>query len=193
VAWFRHQQRIAGVADVKNNEKHKSQSGFSLVELMIVVMIASVIATIGVPAMTETVKNNRVRAQADRILATLNLTRSEAVKRNLPVSICRSSNGTSCTGNWVDGWIVFTNTDGDNTVDVGVDEVIRVFEGLNVGYTLGGTITADVLTYFGDGSYAGGAGIINICSPDAIPSQGWRLLLNTVGRARAKQGTSSCS
>lgn len=178
---------------MKNNEEHKSQSGFSLVELMIVVMIASVIGTIGVPAMTETVKNNRVRAQADRILATLNLTRSEAVKRNLPVSICRSSNGTSCTGNWADGWIVFTNADADNTVDAGVDQVIRVYEGLNAGYTLGGTLDGNSLTYFGDGSYAGGAGIINICSPDANPSQGWALMLNTVGRPRAKQGATSCS
>jgi len=157
---------------------HKSQAGLSLVELMIVVMIVAVIGALGGPVMTDTVKNNRLRAQADRILTTLNLTRSEAVKRNLPVSVCRSSNGTSCTGNWVDGWIVFTNTDGDNTVDAGVDQVIRVYEGLNAGYALGGTITA---------------GTINICSPDAIPSQGWRLMLNTVGRARAKQGTSSCS
>jgi type IV fimbrial biogenesis protein FimT len=174
-------------------KKHKSQAGFSLIELMIVVLIVSVIGTLGGPIMTETVKNNRVRAEADRILSTLNLTRSEAVKRNLPVSICRSSNGTSCIGNWVDGWIVFTDTDSDNTVDAGVDQVIRVYEGLNVGYTLGGTVNPDTLTYFGDGSYAGGAGTITICSPGAIPSQGWRLMLNTVGRPRAMQGANSCS
>jgi type IV fimbrial biogenesis protein FimT len=178
---------------MKIRERHKSQAGFSLVELMIVVMIVSVVGAIGGPIMSDTVKSNRVRAQADRILTTLNLTRSEAVKRNLPVSICRSSNGTSCTGDWSDGWIVFTNADGDNTVDAGVDQVIRVYEGLNEGYTLGGTITASTLTYFSDGSYAGGAGTINICSPGAIPSQGWSLMLNAVGRPRAKQGTSSCS
>jgi type IV fimbrial biogenesis protein FimT len=178
---------------MKIHERYKSQAGFSLVELMIVVMIVSVIGVIGGPIMADTVKNNRVRAEADRILTTLNLTRSEAVKRNLPVSVCRSSNGTSCTGNWADGWIIFTNSDGDDTVDAGVDQVIRVYEGLNAGYTLGGTITSDTLTYFSDGSYAGGTGTINICSPDADPSQGWKLMLNTVGRPRVKQGTSSCS
>jgi type IV fimbrial biogenesis protein FimT len=172
---------------------HKSQAGFSLVELMIVVMIVAVISVLGGPVMSDTVKNNRLRAQADRILTTLNLTRSEAVKRNQPVSVCRSSNGTSCTGNWADGWIVFTNADADNTVDAGVDQVIRVYEGLNAGYTLGGTLNANSLTYFSDGSYAGGAGTINICSADAIPSQGWALMLNTVGRPRVKHGASSCS
>ena len=178
---------------MKIQERHKSQAGFSLVELMIVVMIVSVIAVIGGPVMTDTVKNNRVRAEADRILTTLNLTRSEAVKRNQPVSICRSSNGTSCIGNWEDGWIVFTNSDGDNTVDVGVDKVIRVYEGLNAGYTLGGSLNANTVTYFSDGSYAGGAGTINICSPDANPSQGWKLMLNTVGRPRAEHGATTCS
>ena len=178
---------------MKIRERHKSQAGFSLIELMIVVMIVAVIGVIGGPVMSDTVKNNRVRAEADRILTTLNLTRSEAVKRNQPVSICRSSTGTSCSGNWVDGWIVFTNSDGDNTVDVGVDQVIRVYEGVNTGYTLGGTLGGGSLTYFSDGSYAGGAGIINICSPDANPSQGWKLMLNTVGRPRAEQGTTTCT
>ena len=175
------------------HDEHKSQTGFTLIELMIVVLIVSVIAAIGGPILADTVKNNRVRTQADRILTTLNLTRSEAVKRNQPVSICRSSDGATCTGDWVDGWIVFTNSDGDDTVDAGVDEVIRVYAGLNTGYTLSGTISATTLTYFGDGSYAGGAGVINICSPDADVSQGWSLMLNTVGRPRAKQGASACS
>jgi type IV fimbrial biogenesis protein FimT len=175
------------------DKKNKSQAGFSLVELLIVLMIASLVAAIGGPVMSDTVKRNRVRAQADRIMTTLNLTRSEAVKRNVPVSICRSSNGTSCTGNWTDGWIVFTNSDGDNIVDAGVDQVIRVYEGLNTGYTLSGSLNANSLTYFSDGSYAGGAGTINICSPDAIPSEGWKLMLNTVGRPRAQHGTNSCS
>ena len=178
---------------MKIRERHKSQAGFSLVELMVVVMIVGVLGVLGGPVMTDTIKNNRVRAEADRILTTLNLTRSEAVKRNLPVSVCRSSNGTSCSGNWADGWIVFTNSDGDNTVDVGVDQVIRVYEGLNAGYTLGGTLNADTVTYFSDGSFAGGVGTINICSPDADPSQGWKLMLNTVGRPRAEHGTTTCS
>jgi type IV fimbrial biogenesis protein FimT len=178
---------------MKIRERNKSQAGFSLVELMVVVMIVGVLGVLGGPIMTDTIKNNRVRAEADRILTTLNLTRSEAVKRNLPVSVCRSSNGTSCTGNWSDGWIVFTNSDGDNTVDVGVDQVIRVYEGLNTGYTLGGTLTADTVTYFSDGSFAGGAGTINICSPDADPSRGWKLMLNTVGRPRVEHGTTTCS
>lgn len=172
---------------------HRAQTGFNLIELMVVLLIASVISTMGGPVLSETVERNRLRTQADRILTTLNLTRSEAVKRNQSVSVCRSSDGTSCSGNWEDGWIVFTNSDGDDTVDAGVDTVVRVYAGLNSGYTLGGTINTSALTYFGDGSYAGGAGSIHLCAADADISQGWSLMLNTVGRPRAKQGVSACS
>lgn len=178
---------------MKNIDTYKSQAGFNLIELMVVLLIISVVSAIGGPIFDETVKRNRLRTQADRILTTLNLTRSEAVKRNQSVSVCRSSDGVSCTGDWEDGWIVFTNSDGDDTVDAGVDQVIRVYRGLNHGYTLSGTISAGTLTYFGDGSYAGGAGTINICSSDANVEQGWSLMLNTVGRPRAKQGVSACS
>lgn len=173
--------------------KHGSQAAFTLIELMIVVAITSMVSATGGPVLTETVSSNRLQSQADRVLTTLNLTRSEAVKRNLPVSVCQSSDGTSCSGNWEDGWIVFTNADGDNTVDTGVDQVIRVYPGVNTGYSLSGTISANALTYFSDGSYAGGAGTINICSQNADASRGWSLLLNTVGRPRAKRGASSCS
>lgn len=178
---------------MENAGKHRSQVGFTLIELMIVLLIVAVVSALGGPALSETVKRNRLRTQADRILTTLNLARSEAVKRNQAVSICSSSDGAACGGDWEDGWIVFSNSDGDTTVDAGVDTVIRVYGGVSSGYTLSGTIGASALTYYGDGSYAGGAGVINICSPDADIDQGWSLLLNTVGRPRAKQGVGTCS
>ena len=167
-------------------------SGFTLIELMIVLVIISVIVSLGAPALSETVKRNQLQTQANRILSTLTLTRSEAVKRNQAVSICRSSDGASCTGDWGDGWIVFTNIDSDDTVDIGVDTVIRVYSGLKSNYTLSGAVSADTLTYYADGSYAGDAGSIDICAVDADVIHNWSVILNTVGRPRAKQGA-SCS
>jgi len=39
-------------------------------------------------------------------MADVQLARGEAIKRNKPVTLCASSNGTSCTGAWKDGWVV---------------------------------------------------------------------------------------
>lgn len=126
------------------------------------------------------------------MMTTLQLARSEAVKRNLPVSVCRSSNGSSCTGNWTDGWIVFSNADGDHAVDAGTDEVIRVYESLPEGQVLEGTIGSDALTYFADGSYAGGSDTIRVCAGNVPLTEGYTLSVNRVGRPRASKGVASC-
>ena len=72
-----------------NIDAKRNQAGFNLVELMVVLLIVSVISALGGPALGDTVKRNHLRTEADRIITTLNLTRSEAVKRNQAVSIRR--------------------------------------------------------------------------------------------------------
>jgi type IV fimbrial biogenesis protein FimT len=74
----------------------------------------------------------RVEAGADTLVSDFRYARSEAVKRTNRVTICASSNGTSCTGAgalWKDGWIVFVDENGNNTVDAG-DVVLRVQDAL---------------------------------------------------------------
>jgi type IV fimbrial biogenesis protein FimT len=171
----------------------KTQQGLSLVELIGTISIVAVVNAMAGPTLGETFKRNQLRSQAEQVMTTLNLARSEAVKRNQPVSICRSSNGTSCTGDWQDGWIVFSNLDGDNVLDIGTDEVIRVYEGLAHGHAFYGTVGTDAMTYFSDGSYAGGSETVRICSEDADLEHSWTVEINTVGRPRVSKGATSCS
>lgn len=171
----------------------KTQRGLSLVELMGTISIVAVVNALAGPTLGETFKRNQLRSQAEQVMTTLNLARSEAVKRNQPVSICRSADGASCTGNWQDGWIVFSNLDGDNVLDIGTDEVIRVYEGLAEGHAFYGTVGNDAMTYFSDGSYAGGSETVRICSEDGDLEHSWTVEINTVGRPRVTQGATSCS
>ena len=170
----------------------KKQRGLSLVELVGTISIIAVINVLAAPTLSESMRRNQIQSQADRMMTTLQLARSEAVKRNLPVSICRSSNGSSCTGSWTDGWIVFSNADGDDAVDTGTDEVIRVYESLPEGQVLEGTIGTDALTYFADGSYAGGSDTIRVCADNVALTEGYTLSVNRVGRPRASKGVASC-
>lgn len=89
--------------------------GFSLLELMVTVAIVAIIAMLVAPAFDSMLKANRTRTVANELLASLNLARSEAMLRGQPVSICRSSDGRTCTTagtGWDKGWIVFVNEDG---------------------------------------------------------------------------------
>ncbi len=113
--------------------KISKMRGVTLIELLIALLIASVMLTLGVPSFQAVLDNQRMTAGTNELVMSLNLAKSEAIKRVVYVSICKTSNGQACTavGNWDDGWIVFANSTVVNldTIDPG-DEVIRVYPGL---------------------------------------------------------------
>ena len=91
----------------------KSQQGFSLIELVTTIAVLGVITAIAIPSYNEIIMTTKLRAYANNFIASAQLARSEAIKNNAVVTLCASNNGTSCTGNWQNGWIVIK---ADNTV-----------------------------------------------------------------------------
>lgn len=85
---------------------HRS-GGFTLVEMMIVISLVAIIMAIAVPSFRDASLGSQLRATANELVASAMLARSEAIKRNAPVTMCVSTSGTACTaGSWEQGWIV---------------------------------------------------------------------------------------
>lgn len=103
----------------------KCNGGFTLVELMITLSIAGILVTVGVPSFASMIASNRVTAASNEVVTALNLGKSEAIRSGQNTILCRSANGTACSGNWSDGWILFNDTDDDQTKDTG-EQIIRV-------------------------------------------------------------------
>jgi type IV fimbrial biogenesis protein FimT len=61
------------------------QTGFSLIELMVVVSVLAVLLGLALPSFSEWIRNNQVRSAAESLRDGLQLARSEAVKRNARV------------------------------------------------------------------------------------------------------------
>lgn len=61
---------------------HPRAPGFGLIEVMIGIVITAVLLMIGVPSMTQWVKNIQIRAVADSVQNGLQQARAEAVRRN---------------------------------------------------------------------------------------------------------------
>jgi type IV fimbrial biogenesis protein FimT len=88
-------------------------AGFSLLELMVTIAVAGVLAAIAVPSLTTFIQNSRQTSEANSLVMALDYARSEAVKEDANVEVCASTDGATCSGNanpggWGTGWIVET-------------------------------------------------------------------------------------
>ncbi len=105
----------------------KVQTGFTLTELLVAVAVFAITVSFAVPNFREFIANNRLVSTTNDFVSSLLVGRSEAAKRKVTVTVCGSSDGASCnTSSWENGWIVFTDIDGDGTLDSGTDEMLQV-------------------------------------------------------------------
>lgn len=95
--------------------------GFTLLELMVTVSVIAILAAIALPSMGWMANMARLNGQADELMATVQMARAEAIRRNARVTVCGTTDGTTCaSGTTWTQWIILGH---DNVADE--DEVIR--------------------------------------------------------------------
>jgi type IV fimbrial biogenesis protein FimT len=173
---------------------HKKVAGFTLVELMITLLIAAIVLGLAAPGVSRLLERNRLQTSADSLFTGLMLARSEALKRNQPVTVCKSTNGTECTAGaaWNQGWLVYADADGDAAVDP--NEILRVESTMRAGDTLNvaGADFADEISYNTDGS-ASGTGTFVLCNAKGEAQYGREIQVEVTGRPRLKTSTTDCT
>jgi len=113
---------------------YKNCSGFTIPEIMITLGIVAIVLSVAVPSMSSMIKDNRLATQLNRVVADIHLARSEAVKRDVRVILCRSAAPNAptpvCGGTeqvWDTGYIIFAD-DGkysNNVYNSGTDVLLR--------------------------------------------------------------------
>ncbi|MFM7273389.1 MAG: GspH/FimT family pseudopilin [Gammaproteobacteria bacterium] len=109
------------------------QRGFTLPELMITVLILGILLGLGVPTFLNATLSSRLGSVANNLVVSAYLARSEAIKRNVTVRLCPSTNGTSCAAQsaFEGGWIVLADYPG-TTPDVVIQRQPAVSGGLRI-------------------------------------------------------------
>lgn len=170
------------------------QTGFTLVELMIAIGIVAILAALAMPSFQNMIINNRITAQANTMVGSINVARSEAVKRGHGVSLCASSDGATCSGGsaFGGGWIVFDDIDANQAMGAG-DSVLFAYPPLASGSTVSFSGAAN-LTFIGNGrpipTFSGAVG--TLCPPEG-GSYCRYICVNSMGRPRvAKTQDANC-
>lgn len=109
------------------------KAGFTLIEMTVIIAISAILVALAAPSMRNLIESTGVANSVNSFVGSISYARSEALKRGLPVTMCRSVNAdTSSTptcssgSGWEAGWIVFVDFNGNGTVNAtGGDVVLR--------------------------------------------------------------------
>jgi type IV fimbrial biogenesis protein FimT len=189
---------------------HPGEAGFTLVELITVMVVAGILLAIAIPNFKDVLRNHRLATTANEIVTTLTLARSEAIKRGQRVTVCRSNNsvqadvpGTpvpSCVttaGGWETGWISFVDSNANGVRNAG-ELLLKVHEPLQGDFTLrtGGNFT-NAISYLSNGTSRGGGGglgsdTFRLCDSRGV-SFAYGVAVISTGRAKSEKGAvASC-
>ncbi|MBT8122780.1 MAG: GspH/FimT family protein [Gammaproteobacteria bacterium] len=166
----------------------KTSQGFTLVELLVTLLVATLLLTLGVPAMRDFVLDGRIVAATNNFVTSVNLARATAIKQQRNAQICVSTTWNNspptCTNgtNWTDGWVVWVDQDADTVLDA--NEVLRVSETQTGGTSLVGA--ASTLFQYDPTGFVNAGDTVDICDGRAGET-GRRVTVAATGRVNMRR------
>ena len=164
--------RVVPFADVMRIVTTK---GFTLLELMVTFFISLILLMLIVPSQHAIVLKSSLDVMRLQLLRAIQLARQEAITQETVVTLCQSSNQTTCLGQWNNGYIILAN-----------NKVIHAFVNAeNQGKLYWRAFPANQaqLDFLPSGFLKAENGTFWYCLPHA-KNPSWAIVLNQSGRAR---------
>lgn len=122
-----------------------SGRGFTLIEMLTVLTVAAILLGIGVPGLRSLLASQQVASAAHGLLAAINLTRSEAIRRGTRVDLVPADGN-----DWGSGWIVFVDDNDNQKRDRG-EQLVFSHSAVADGIGITSNMPGQYLAYQGSG------------------------------------------
>lgn len=163
--------------------------GFTLIEMLVALAIAALLAAFAVPAVSGAFESARARSAESALVGSLARAGSGAALGGRRTVLCPSRDGTSCAegADWSGGWLVFQDLDADRERDAGEAEIAR-HGALEGRVRLRTTSGRSRIVFQGYGSNAGSNATFTLCDGRGA-EYGRALVLNNRGQLRTTRAT----
>ncbi len=161
--------------------------GFTLVELMVVVLVLAIVLGVAAPSFSALMQQNRSKATFHQLTASLAMARVAAVRRGGPVTVCPTRDGRECRRDlvWDEGWMSFLDP-GRSDHPASPDAVIEHVDHGQAGLAVRGT-TGRHRVRFQPSGWASGANIsLRVCARAQARLLG-SVVVNNAGRPRSER------
>ena len=170
--------------------------GFTLIELMVTIVIAGILLSIAIPSFQNFIIDSRLNSTATEFADAIRLARSEALKRNRPIILCRVDPGDpgKCVsgGNW-GGWAMHDEAmpNGETVLQLG--QLNSFGNTLRVNSDLGN----QTATFASDGLVRDGGALVNeknitICSTSGSGEKTRQVKFGAAGRVSIENVAGGC-
>ena len=169
----------------------KQAKGFTLLELLVTLAVASILVSVGVPSFRGAIMDNRLVRDSNQFVGAINLARSTAVRFQRNATVCASTNydaavpTCSSSTDWSSGWIVWVDKNRDAATSA--NEIIYVQAPINDANTF--SSTAATLFSFDARGFGVTLGDDLMLCDNRSGETGRRIRVNNVGRTNvSRQG-----
>lgn len=170
--------------------------GFTLLEALVVLALLAVLLSLAAPSLKSLRQKHQMQSAAEQLQASLQLARSEALRRQQRVTLCvresavAAGQGCASAGTWAQGWVVFVDGN-DNGQREAAETVLQLQAALPGFLSLQGNATVDRYISYGpqgrsqSTSGAFQAGTLTLCATGQ--AHVWRVVINAVGKPRLER------